>query len=94
MPWQTGPRCEQCAQALPAAAIDLAVLLAGMQAAAYRKRLSVTASVTPTPADQLFRYVLHADVPRFEAEGWLATQALDGTHHGEYSVLMRQIEQG
>ena len=40
-----------------------------------------------------FRYVLHADVPRFAAEGWELLPALDGTHHGEYSVLMRRIEQ-
>jgi len=41
-----------------------------------------------------FRYVLHADVPRFAAEGWELLPALDGTHHGEYSVLMRRVEQG
>jgi hypothetical protein len=41
-----------------------------------------------------FRYVRHADVAQFESEGWLATPALEGTHHGEYSVLMRRIEQG
>ena len=23
-------------------------------------------------------------IPRFTAEGWQATPALDGTHHGEY----------
>ena len=37
-----------------------------------------------------FRYVRHADVPRFAAEGWEPLPALDGTHHGEYSVLMRR----
>jgi hypothetical protein len=42
----------------------------------------------------MFRYVRHADVQKFEAEGWQATPALDGTHHGEYSVLMRRAEQG
>jgi len=41
-----------------------------------------------------FRYVRHADAPRFAAEGWQAMPALDGTHHGEYSVLMRRVEQG
>ena len=40
----------------------------------------------------MFRYVRHADVPRFTAEGWELLPALDGTHHGEYSVLMRRIE--
>jgi len=63
---------------------------------AYRKRLIVTPSVTPTsgPAgSEIFRYVGHADVPRFTAEGWEPLPALDGTHHGEYSVLMRRVEQ-
>ena len=41
----------------------------------------------------MFRYVRHADVPRFAAEGWEPLPALDGTHHGEYSVLMRRVEQ-
>ena len=69
---------------------------------AYRKRLSVTPSVTPTPntsiepsdSPKMFRYIRHADVPRFTAEGWELLPALDGTHHGEYSVLMRRREQG
>ena len=63
---------------------------------AYRKRLSVTPTVTPAPSDtagEEFRYVRHADVPRFEAEGWELLPALDGTHHGEYSALMRRVEQ-
>ena len=40
---------------------------------AHRKRLSVT-SVTPAPSrlTRMFRYVRHADVPRFAAEGWHA----------------------
>ena len=69
---------------------------------AYRKRLIVTPSVTalsvtPAPSDTVgeeFRYVRHADVQRFTAEGWEPLPALDGTHHGEYSVLMRRVEQG
>ncbi len=71
---------------------------------AYRKRLivtpsvtalSVTPTVTPAPSDtgEVFRYVLHADVARFEAEGWELLPALDGRHHGEYSVPMRRAEQ-
>ena len=69
---------------------------------AHHKRLSVTLSVTPTPSpgtaidpsdsSKVFRYVRHADVPRFTAEGWEPLPALDGTHHGEYSVLMRRVE--
>ena len=64
---------------------------------AHRNRLSVTSSVTPVTSDNLgemFRYVLYSDVARYEAEGWQATPALEGTHHGEYSVLMRRIERG
>src|SRR5262245_18372401 len=71
---------------------------------AYRQRLSVTASVTPAPtpntsiepsdSSEVFRYVRHAEVPRFLAEGWEPLPALDGTHHGEYSVLMRRVERG
>ena len=59
---------------------------------AYRKRLSVTPTVT-APSSELFRYVRHADVQKFAAEGWELLPALDGTHHGEYSVLMRRVEQ-
>jgi hypothetical protein len=66
---------------------------------AHRKRLlSVTPSVTPEPntsiessnSSEVFRYVRHADVQKFTAEGWELLPALDGTHHGEYSVLMRR----
>ena len=63
---------------------------------AHRNRLSVTSSVTPAPSDssEVFRFVRHDDVPRFTAEGWELLPALDGTHHGEYSALMRRrIEQ-
>jgi len=67
---------------------------------AHHKRSSVTLSVTSTPApnapiepsgtSEVFRYVRHADVPRFAAEGWEPLPAIDGTHHGVYSVLMRR----
>jgi hypothetical protein len=74
---------------------------------AYRKRLSVTPSVTrlsvtPIPSTPIepsdsayeYRYVKHPDVRRFMADGWERLAALDGTHHGEYSVLMRRrVEQ-
>jgi len=67
---------------------------------AHHKKLSVTLSVTRTPApstviepSEVFRYVQHADVPRYTAEGWEPLPALDGTHHGAYSVLMRRVEQ-
>jgi hypothetical protein len=68
---------------------------------AHRKRLSVTTNVTPAPnitklsdCSEEFRYVLHAEVPRMAAEGWERLPALDGTHHGEYSALMRRVEHG
>ena len=41
-------------------------------------------------AEGVFRYVPHADIPKFKAEGWEFLPALDGTHHGEYSELMRR----
>jgi N6-adenosine-specific RNA methylase IME4 len=45
---------------------------------------------SPSASGEEFRYVLHHDVARFMADGWQATAALEGTHHGEYSVLMRR----
>lgn len=55
-------------------------------------RLSVTSGVTMAPSDssELFRYVRHADVPRYAAEGWELLPALAGTHHSEYGALMRR----
>ena len=63
---------------------------------AHRARLAVTKRDVPgAPAPtEVFRYVRHAEVPRFTAEGWELLPALDGTCHGEYSVLMRRVEQG
>jgi hypothetical protein len=49
-------------------------------------------TLAPAGFSEVFRYALHADVPRFVAEGWEEMPALDGTHHGEYSVLMRRRE--
>jgi hypothetical protein len=59
---------------------------------AHRNRLSVTSSVTlaPSVSFEVFRFVPHADIPRFTAEGWELLPALDGTHHGEYGALMRR----
>lgn len=34
------------------------------------------------------QYVLHRDVPAYEAMGWTRSPALEGTNHGFYSVLM------
>lgn len=33
-------------------------------------------------------YVPYADVSRYEAMGWTRTDALRGTYHGEFAVLM------
>jgi hypothetical protein len=57
--------------------------------AIHNTRSKQRASVTPAPGEE-FRYVLHAEVPRMAAEGWERLPALDGTHHGEYSALMRR----
>lgn len=40
-----------------------------------------------------FRYVCHADVPAFEARGWVITADL-GPTHGSYAVLMRYVGEG
>ena len=61
--------------------------------AIHNTRSKQRASVTPAPGEE-FRYVLHAEVPRMAAEGWERLPALDGTHHGEYSALMRRAEAG
>lgn len=38
--------------------------------------------------EQIVQYVRIKDVPRFEAEGWTKSEALTGTNHGRYCVLM------
>ena len=89
--------CEQCRKPYEPQRSSSRFCSQACKQHAYRKRLSVTASVTSatdTAGTEIFRYVRHADVPIFTAEGWQATPALEGTHHGEYSVLMRRIERG
>jgi hypothetical protein len=97
--------CEQCGKAYEQCRSSSRFCSPACKQQAYRKRLIVTPSVTAlsvTPivtralsdtAGEEFRYVLRADVARFAAEGWEPLPALDGTHHGEYSVLMRRAEQ-
>jgi hypothetical protein len=95
MPWQTGPRCQQCRKPYQPQRSTSRFCAPACRQRAYHRKLSVRLSVTPThntAGSEVFRYVCHADVPRFVAEGWQATPALEGTHHGEYSVLMRRIE--
>jgi hypothetical protein len=96
-------RCEQCRKSYQPQRSSSRFCSGACKQQAYRKRLIVTPtvtalSVTPTVTaassdfSEVFRYVRHADVPKFTAEGWEPLPALDGTHHGEYSVLMRRRE--
>jgi hypothetical protein len=92
--------CEQCRKAYEPQRSSSRFCSGACRQRAHHKRFSVTLSVTPTPASntpiepsdcsEVFRYVRHADVHRFTAEGWEPLPALDGTHHGEHAVLMRQ----
>ena len=94
--------CEQCGRPYQPQRSSARFCSPACRQRAHHKRLSVTLSVTPTPstaieasdASEVFRYVRHADVQRFMAKGWKPLPALDGTHHGEYSVLMRRIREG
>jgi hypothetical protein len=101
MPWLRTSFCEQCRKAYEPKRSSSRFCSPACRQRAHHKKLSVTLSVTRTPTpstviepsdSKVFRYVRHADVPRFTAEGWELLPALDGTHHGEYSVLMRRIE--
>ena len=92
--------CEQCRKAYEPQRSSSRFCSETCRQRAHRNRVSVTVSVTPKPASvtaiepsdssEVFRYVRHSDVPRFMAEGWELLPALDGTHHGEYSALMRR----
>ena len=53
-------------------------------------RRFIGCDIAVADSSEEFRYVLHHDVARFTAEGWEPLPALEGTHHGEYSVLMRR----
>jgi hypothetical protein len=87
--------CEQCGRPYELQRASARFCSPACKQLAYRKRLSVTPGVTPAPPDcSEFRYVQHAEVARFVAEGWELLPALEGTHHGEYSALMRRrVEQ-
>ena len=84
--------CEQCRKTYEPQRSSSRFCSQTCRQRAHRNRLSVTSSVTPAASEssEEFRYVRHADVPRFTAEGWELLPALDGTHHGEYSALMRR----
>jgi hypothetical protein len=84
--------CEQCHKTYEAQRSSSRFCSQTCRQRAHRNGLSVTSSVTcvPSISSEVFRYVRHADVPRFKAEGWELLPALDGTHHGQYSALMRR----
>lgn len=47
--------------------------------------------------ERLFHYVSHADIPAWEALGWVNTGSLSGNspcHHGHYSELMEWLGEG
>ena len=84
--------CEQCGKAYESQRSSSRFCSATCRKNAHRKKLSVA---TPSSdSGETFRYVRHDDVPRFVADGWERLPALDGTHHGAYSALMRRVEQG
>jgi hypothetical protein len=41
-----------------------------------------------------FKYVAFDHIPVWEALGWVATDALEATHHGHYAVLMQWTGEG
>jgi len=84
--------CEQCRKPYEPQRLSSRFCSGTCRQRAHRNSLSVTSSVTlgPLESSEEFRYVPHADVQIFTAEGWELLPALDGTHHGEYSVLMRR----
>jgi hypothetical protein len=88
--------CEQCRWAYEPQRSSSRFCSETCRQRAHRRRLSVTSSVTPAPSESsaLYRYVRHDDVARFEADGWERLPALDQTHHGYWSALMRRREQG
>jgi hypothetical protein len=86
-------RCELCGKLYDPQRSSARFCSPACKQRAYRHRLAVTASVTPAPeSSEVYRYIRHAYVPRFIAEGWELLPAPEGTHHGEYSALMRQTK--
>jgi hypothetical protein len=84
--------CEQCRKPYEPQRSSSRFCSQACKQSAYRNRLSVTPTVTAA-SSELFRYVRHDDVARFEADGWERLPALDQTHHGYWSALMRRREQ-
>jgi hypothetical protein len=79
--------CDQCGRAYEIQRSDSRTCSDACRQRLHRSAVSVTPSVT---SEGEFRYVRHADVPKFMAKGWELLNALDGTHHGYYSALMRR----
>src|SRR3954447_1286615 len=77
IPRRTGV-CEQCRRAYEPQRLSSRFCSERCRQRAHRNKLSVTSSVTSAPADRLeeSRFVLHADVPSFAAEGWELLPAL------------------
>lgn len=40
------------------------------------------------------RFVRHQQVPAYERQGWIVSDALRGTHHGDWSTLMHWTKSG
>jgi hypothetical protein len=92
MPWLSGGIancCEQCGKTYQPQRSSSRFCSGTCRLRAHREKVKVSVSASVT---EEFRYVRHADVARFAAEGWERLPALDGTHHSEYSVLMRRVE--
>jgi len=66
--------CEQCGRSYEPQRSSSRFCSPTCRQRAHRNGLSVTPSVTPAPSES----------------GWERLSALDGTHHGEYSALMRR----
>ena len=94
MPWQhTAPLCGQCGRGYqPQRSVRGSARQTCRQRAHYRKQLSVRLSVRTEPASSQKSFATSGMMTfeRFTAEGWELLPALNGTHHGEYSALMRR----
>jgi hypothetical protein len=75
--WRTGV-CEHCHKLYTPQRSSSRFCSQTCRQRAHRRWPSVT--VAPSDLSEMFRYVRHADVPRFTAEGWELLPALDGTH--------------
>lgn len=43
---------------------------------------------------EFFKFVGHGDVEAWKDVGWVCERSLEGTHHGQYSVLMKWPREG